>query len=164
MNPSPASLRITTPTDTTIVLTRAFQAPLRLVWEAMFTPDRMRRWMLSPPGLTLSSCVCEPRLGGVLKLAWKSEDADPVMTLEGTFTDVVFHERIVHTEAIALASGQVISSLVEEHAFTEEGGVTLMRITQTYESKEARDGAIGSGMDQDMEACYQQLDALVAEA
>lgn len=55
----------------------------------------------------------------------------------------------------------MISSLVEEHAFTEAGGVTSMRITQTYDSKEARDGALGSGMDQGMEACYQALDALL---
>jgi hypothetical protein len=44
------------PTDTTIVLTRTFEALRRLVWEAMFTPDKMRRWMLPPPGWTLTTC------------------------------------------------------------------------------------------------------------
>jgi uncharacterized protein YndB with AHSA1/START domain len=162
MNPSPAtskSLHISTPTDTTIVLVRAFNAPRRLVWEAMFTPDKMRRWMLPPPGWTLTTCRCEPRVGGVLDLAWKSDEADPAMTLRGTFTEVVLHERAVHTETMALGSGQEIGSLLEQHAFTEEGSVTTMRITQTYGSKDARDGAIASGMDQGMEACYQQLDA-----
>jgi uncharacterized protein YndB with AHSA1/START domain len=47
---SPLGLQISTPSDTTIVLTRTFNAPRRLVWEAMFTPDKMRRWMLPPPG------------------------------------------------------------------------------------------------------------------
>ena len=47
---NPKGLQISTPTDTTIVLTRSFDAPLRLVWEAMFTPDKMRRWMLPPRG------------------------------------------------------------------------------------------------------------------
>jgi uncharacterized protein YndB with AHSA1/START domain len=162
MNPIPAtskSLHISTPTDTTIVLVRAFNAPRRLVWEAMFTPDKMRRWMLPPPGWTLTTCRCEPRVGGVLDLAWKSDEADPAMTLRGTFTEVVLHERAVHTETMALGSGQEIGSLLEQHAFTEEGSVTTMRITQTYGSKDARDGAIASGMDQGMEACYQQLDA-----
>jgi uncharacterized protein YndB with AHSA1/START domain len=162
MNPSPAtskSLHISTPTDTTIVLVRAFNAPRRLVWEAMFTPDKMRRWMLPPPGWTLTTCRCEPRVGGVLDLAWKSDEADPAMTLRGTFTEVVLHERAVHTETMALGSGQEIGSLLEQHAFTEDGSVTTMRITQTYGSKDARDGAIASGMDQGMEACYQQLDA-----
>ena len=159
---SPEGLQIATPTDTTIVLTRTFDAPRRLVWEAMLTPDRMRRWMLPPPGFTLTVCECEPVVGGALRLAWKSDDADPAMTLEGVFTDVILHERAVHTETMALGSGQVIGSLVEQHEFAEQGGRTAMRITQTYESKEARDGALASGMDQGMEACYQQLDALLA--
>lgn len=159
---SPKDLQISTPTATTLVLTRAFNAPLRLVWEAMFTPDRMRRWMLPPPGLTMTVCICELRVGGALEVAWKSEDADPVMTLRGTFTEVVLHERAIHTETMALASGQVIGSLLEKHEFAERGGVTVMTITQTYDSKEDRDGALASGMDQGMEACYQALDTLLA--
>lgn len=160
---NPKTLHISTPTDTTIVLTRTFNAPRRLVWEAMFTPDRMRRWMLPPPGWTMTRCVCEPRVGGALKLAWKSPEANPFMTLEGVFTEVVLHERIVHTETMALGSGQVVGSLVEQHEFAEQGGVTTMRITQAYDSKDARDGAIASGMDQGMEAGFQQLDAALAQ-
>jgi uncharacterized protein YndB with AHSA1/START domain len=165
MNPTSAiakDLQISTPTDTTIVLTRTFDAPRRLVWEAMFTPDKMRRWMLPPPGWTITTCECDTRVGGALELAWKSEEADPAMTLRGVFTEVVLHERIVHTETMALGSGQTIGSLVEMHEFAEQGAVTKMRITQTYASKEARDGAIASGMDQGMEACYKQLEALLA--
>jgi uncharacterized protein YndB with AHSA1/START domain len=156
-------LQIATPTDTTIVLTRTFDAPRRLVWEAMFTPDKMRRWMLPPPGWTLTVCECEARVGGKLSLAWKNDDADPVMTLQGVFTEVVLHERGVHTETMALGSGQVTGSLVEQHEFAEKGGVTTMRITQSYDSKEARDGAISSGMDQGMEAGYAQLDTVLAQ-
>jgi uncharacterized protein YndB with AHSA1/START domain len=155
-------LQITTPTDTTIVLTRSFKATRRLVWEAMTTPDKMKRWMLPPPGLTLSVCEVEPRVGGTLKLAWKSVDADPFMTLHGEWTEFSPHERMVHTETMKLASGETVVSLVETHEFTEIGGVTQLRITQTYKSKEDRDGALASGMDQGMEACYGQLDALVA--
>ena len=160
---SPAGLQISTPTETTIVLTRTFNAPRRLVWEAFFTPERMRRWMLPPPGWTLTVCECVPRVGGALSVAWKSDEADPAMTLRGVFTEVVLHERIVHTETMALGSGQVIGSLVEQHEFAEAGGVTNMRITQTYDSKESRDGAIASGMDQGMESCYQQLEALLVQ-
>ncbi|MBC8067244.1 MAG: SRPBCC domain-containing protein [Deltaproteobacteria bacterium] len=160
----PNRLQISTPSDTTIVLTRTFDAPRRLVWTAMFTSDKMRRWMLPPPGWTLTVCECEARVGGALRLAWKDGDADPVMTLEGEFTEVVSHERIVHTETMVLGSGQVIGSLVEAHEFSEEGGVTTMRITQTYASKEARDGAVASGMDHGMEAGYAQLDAVLAQA
>ena len=107
-------------------------------------------------------CVCEAREGGVLRIAWKSEEADPAMTLEGVFTEVVPHERIIHTERMASGSGQVIGELLEKHEFAEEGGITRMRITQTYGSKEARDGALASGMDQGMESCYEQLDAVLS--
>ncbi len=157
-------LQISTPTDTTIVLTRAFNAPVRLLWDAMFTAEKMRRWMLPPPGWTLSSCEVDPREGGSLRLAWKSADEDPVMTLEGVFMEVVLHVRAVHTETMKLGNGQTVGTLVETHEFAEAHGattVTTMRITQTYLSKEDRDGAIASGMDQGMEACYQNLDALL---
>ena len=156
-------LQISTPTDTTIILTRTFNAPRRLVWAAMFTPDKMRRWMLPPPGWTMTVCECEARVGGALRLAWKNEEANPVMTLQGVVTEVVPHERIVHTETMALGSGQTIGKLVETHEFAEKDGVTTMRITQAYESKDARDGAIASGMDQGMEAGYRQLDAVLAQ-
>ncbi len=158
----PKGLQISTPTDTTIVLTRTFHAPRRLVWEAMFDPARMRRWMLPPPGWALTVCECEARVGGALRLAWRSEDTDPIMTLHGVFTEVVPHERIVHTETMEMTSVGPIGSLVEAHEFSEQGGVTMMRITQTYDSKDARDAAIASGMDHGMEAGYLQLDAVLA--
>ena len=156
-------LQLSTPTDTTLVLNRTFNAPRRLVWEAMLVPEKMRRWMLPPPGWSTSVCECEPRVGGGLWIASKSAEADPAMTLFGVFTEVVLHERIVHTETMVLGSGQPIGTLVETHEFKEERGVTAMRITQVYPSKDARDGVLGSGMDEGMEAGYQQLDALLAQ-
>src|SRR6185436_2808617 len=156
-------LQVSTPTDTTIVLTRTFNAPRRLVWEAMTDPVKMRRWMLAPPGWTLAVCECEASVGGALRLAWKSEDADPVMTLQGVFTEVVPHERMVHTETMVMGNGESLGSLLETHEFAEKNGVTTMRITQAYASKDARDGAIASGMDHGMEAGFQQMDALLAQ-
>jgi uncharacterized protein YndB with AHSA1/START domain len=159
----PTGLKLATPTETTIILTRSFDAPRRLVWEAMLVPDKMRRWMLPPPGWTLSVCECDARLAGGLRIAWKSAEADPAMTLYGVFTEVLPHERIVHTEMMVLGSGEPVGMQVEAHEFAEERGVTTLRITQTYSSKDARDGALCSGMDEGMEACYLQLDALLAE-
>ncbi len=124
----------------------------------------MRRWMLPPPGWTMTLCKCEPRVGGSLEVAWKSDEADPAMTLRGVFTEVVLHERAIHTETMVLGSGQTVGSLLEKHEFAEQGGVTAMTITQTYDSMVDRDGALASGMDQGMEACYQQLDALLAKS
>lgn len=161
MNPKP--LQVTTPTDTTISLTRTFNAPRRLVWEAMTTPDKMRRWMLPPPGWTTTICECDARTGGALRLVWKSADEDPAMTLYGVFTEAVSPQRMVHTEMMVTAAGVVVGSLVEVHEFEETNGITTMRITQSYPSKDARDGGFGGGMmEEGMEACYKQLDALFA--
>ena len=158
-----AGLNVSTPTDTTIVLTRTFNAPRRLVWEAFTVPAKMRRWMLPPPGWTTTVCECEPRVAGAMRVVWKSEEVDPAMMLLGVFTEAVMHERMVHTETMVLGSGQPIGSQVETHEFAEASGVTTMRITQVYVSKEARDGALASGMDQGMEACYKQLDAVLSQ-
>ena len=155
-------VQVSTPTDTTIVLERDFRAPRRLVWEAMFTPDSMRRWSSPPPGWTMTVCECDPRVGGALRLVSKTADADPAMTLQGVFTEVLPHERAVHTETMALGTGEIVGSLVETHEFAEHGGITSMRITQQYPSKEARDGVVESGMPHEMEGCYERLDALLA--
>jgi uncharacterized protein YndB with AHSA1/START domain len=121
----------------------------------------MRRWMLPPPGWTMTRCECEARVGGKVFVAWKSDEADPAMTLQGEFIELTLHEHAVHTETMALGSGQTVGSLVEQHQFIDQGGATAMIITQTFAAKEDRDGALASGMDQGMEACYQQLDALL---
>ena len=158
-----SGLQLSTPSDSTIVLTRTFNAPRRLVWEATFTPDKMRRWMEPPPGLTMTVGECDPRVGGALTVQWKTDEADPAMTLHGVFTEVVERERAVHTETMVLPTGETIGKLVETHEFAEKDNVTTMRITQTYDAKEARDGAIASGMDEGMEACYERLEALITD-
>lgn len=162
---SPRSdLQITTPSDNTIVLTRTFNAPRRMVWEAMTSPDKMKRWMLPPPGWTLSVCDCDARVAGALRLVWKNEQGDQSLTLNGVFSEVARHERMVHTELMLMGADQVIGSQVETHEFVDNGSAaTTMRITQVYVSKEARDGALGSGMEVGMEAGYLELDALLAK-
>ena len=159
----PRGLQISTPADSIIVLTRTFNAPRRLVWEATFTPERMRRWMMPPPGWTMTVCECDVRVGGALRVAWKSDEADPAMTLHGVFTEVAAEERAVHTETMVLGSGETIGRLVETHEFAEQDHVTTLRLTQVYDAKEARDGAIAPGMDEGMEACYVRLEAMVTQ-
>ena len=79
-----------------------------------------------------------------------------------TDTTIVLTRSFKAAETMKLGSGETVLSLVETHEFTDTGGATQMRITQTYTSQADRDGALASGMDQGMEACYQQLDAVVA--
>jgi len=110
----------------------------------------------------MTLCECDARVGGALRLAWKSEDADPAMTLLGVFSEVVPHERMAHTETMLMGSSEPIGSLLETHEFAEKNGVTAMRITQRYASKDARDGAVASGMEHGMEAGFKQMEAMLA--
>ena len=65
------------------------------------------------------------------------------------------------SRSLGVGTGQEIGSLLEKHEFAEAGNVTTMCITQTYASNAARDGAMASGMDEGMEACYQELDTVL---
>lgn len=158
----PKGLHITTPTDTTIVLTRQFAAAPRLVWQAFTDPVVLRRWLLPPPGWTMTVCVVDARVGGTVQLAWRSADVDPEMTIYGVVTEVVQDVRLAHTEVMVMGSGEVVGTLLETHEFVARNGATTMRITQVYASKDARDGAIASGMEQGLEAGFQRIDRLLA--
>lgn len=155
-------LKVSTPTDTTIVMTRTFNAPRRLVWHAMTDPATMRRWMFAPPGWTMTGCEVEARVGGKVRLTWKSAEADPAMVIHGVVTEAVLYERLVHTEVMEMAQCGVLGESLDTLELSEERGVTTMRMTLAYQSKQARDGALASGMEQGMEAGYKNLDAWLA--
>ena len=159
---NPKGLQVSTPTDTTIVLTRSFNAPRRLVWEAMTEPAKVRRWMFAPPGWTMTTCEGEPRVGGTFRLAWNDEKGNPSLLIHGVNKEVILHERIVHTEIMEMGCGGPIGELLATIELTEKGSVTHMRMTLAFDSKEARDGALASGMEHGMEAGYKQLDAMLA--
>lgn len=159
---NPKGLQVSTPTDTTIVLTRSFNAPRRLVWEAMTEPAKVRRWMFAPPGWTMATCEGEPRVGGTFRMAWNDENGNPSLLIHGVNKEVILHERIVHTEIMEMGCGGPIGELLATIELTEKGSVTHMRMTLAFDSKEARDGALASGMEHGMEAGYKQLDAMLA--
>lgn len=158
----PATLNITTPTDTTIVLTRAFNAPRRLVWDAMTRPELMRKWMFTPPGWTWAVCEMDVRVGGKYHWAWNGPDGKIALTISGVHKEVVPPERIVHTEVMEMGDCGPLGELLATIELVEKGGVTHMTMTLAFDSKQARDGAIASGMAQGMEAGYAALDAMLA--
>src|SRR5262245_22698927 len=146
-------LNVTTPTDREIVITRQFEAPRRLVWDALAKPELLKRWLFGPPGWEMTLCEDDLRPGGVLRWAWRGpEGAEMMMT--GVYREVVPPERIVRTESYLVGcapqSGEQLATLV----LTEKGGKTLLTLTVSYPSKEARDGAIASGMDRGIAAGY----------
>ena len=157
-------LKITTPSDREIVITRVLNGPRRLVYEAMTKPELIRRWLFSPPGWAMTVCEEDVRVGGAYRWEWAGPDGQTAMAMGGVYREVVPHERLVRTEKFEFGGqpqeGEQLGTLV----FTEKDGKTTVTITVVYPSKEARDGALASGMEKGMEAGYQKLDQYLASA
>lgn len=158
------TLTITTPSPTTVVMTRTFKAPRRLVWEALTDPAKQRRWMFTPPGCTMTVCEFDARLGGRYRWAWKTEQADPMMVIHGEMTEVVPFERITHTQVMDMSGcgGGVATFDVGFELSDGAAGSTAWKLTLTFPDTQARDAALQWGMEDGMEPGYAALDAMLA--
>jgi len=153
-----AALKVTTPTDRDVVITREFDAPRGMVFDAHTKPDLVRRWLLGPPGWTMPVCEIDLRVGGKYRYVWENVDGQR-MGVAGTFTEIVRPSRIVITQLFDedWTGGETI--VITELA--EQGGKTTLTTTVRYASREARDGALKTGMTTGMEAGYERLEALL---
>ena len=96
-------LSVTTPSDREILMTRTFDAPRPLVWEAMSKPEFLRRWLFGPPGWSMTVCEDDPRVGGTFHWAWSGPDGS-ALSMRGVYREVVPPERVVRTEAFEMAA------------------------------------------------------------
>src|SRR5213595_1152665 len=94
---SAGTLKLTTPGEQELVMTRSFDAPRQLVFDAHTKPDLVRRWLLGPPGWTMPVCEIDLRVGGRYRYVWDSADGHKMGT-GGTFTEIVRPSRIVATQ------------------------------------------------------------------
>ncbi len=154
----PAALQVTTPTDRELMMTRVFDAPPGMVFDALTTPDLMKRWLLGPPGWTMPVCEVDLRVGGKYRYVWQNADGRK-MGMGGTFKEIVRPSRIVATEMYEdyWTGGEtlVTTELVETR------GKTTLRTTVRYASREARDAAIQMGATKGLEASYDRLEELL---
>ncbi|HEY5551329.1 MAG TPA: SRPBCC family protein [Opitutaceae bacterium] len=153
------TLKLTTPGDLEIVFTREFSAPRQLVWDAHTRPELVKRWLLGPGGWSMPLCEIDLRAGGAWRYGWRHTDGQE-MAMGGVFLEVDPPSRLVNTEKFdePWYPGEAVNVMV----FDDLGGRTLMTLTIRYESKEARDAALKSGMDEGMAAGYDNLDKLLA--
>jgi uncharacterized protein YndB with AHSA1/START domain len=142
----------TTPSDREIVITRAFAAPRRLVWEAWTNPEHVPHWMLGPQGWTMPVCQIDLRPGGEWLFVWRHADGAE-MRMRGVYQEVVPPERLVSTDSWGGDWPETLNTLV----LTEEGGKTTSTQTILYPSKEARDAALRTGMKDGMSASFDRL-------
>jgi uncharacterized protein YndB with AHSA1/START domain len=167
-------LNVTTPNDLEIVMTRDFDAPRQLVWDAMTRPELVRRWMFTPPGWTWAVCEMDVRVGGKFRWAWNGPEGTIALTIWGEHREVNPPSRIVHTERMEMgpATGDCGPAAADTQAWellatlelTEEHGSTRLTMTLLFPSKAARDAAVASGMEHGMAAGYETLDAFLASS
>ena len=144
----------TTPSDREIVMTRVFDAPRRLVWEAWTNPEHLPHWMLGPDGWTMPVCEIDLRPGGSWHFLWRRADGTE-MGMRGLYKEVVPPERLVSTESWGGDWPETINTLT----LTEEGGRTTVTQRVLYPSKEARDAALQTGMKDGVAASFDRLAA-----
>ena len=153
-------LKIAPSGDRDLVITRVFDAPRRLVYDAHTKPELVRQWLLGPPGWTMPVCEMDVRVGGKYRWVWKSERDGTTMGMGGVYREVNAPERIVSTEKFdeAWYPGESLNTLV----LVEQGGRTTLTQTMRYESREARDEVLKSGMEKGVTASYDRLADLLA--
>jgi uncharacterized protein YndB with AHSA1/START domain len=150
------TLKVATPTDREIVLTRVFDAPRRLVYEAFTRPELLKRW-LGPRGWSLIVCEIDLRVGGTYRFSGRGSDGTD-LGWGGVYREIEPPERVVQTESFDGYPGEALVTAV----WGEHAGKTTLTITILYESKEIRDGVVKSGMEHGAAESYDRLSELLA--
>jgi len=147
-----AQLKITTPGDRELVMTRVFDAHTK--------PDLVRQWLLGPPGWSMPVCEMDVRVGGTYRWVWRHDTNGTEMGMSGVYREIVAPERLVTTERFdeAWYPGEALNTLV----LIEQGGRTTLTQTMRYESRDARDAVIKSNMEKGVAASYDRLADLLA--
>jgi len=152
-NPTTAERR----SEREIVVTRTFNAPARVVFEAWTKPELLKRWWVPKScGATLLSCEADVRVGGKYRFVFGHAEAPQPMEFFGKYLEVTPHSRLVWTNEEGGEGGQVTTV-----TFEEKGGQTLLVMRDLYPSKKALDDAIASGSTAGMDETFEQLDELL---
>ena len=145
--------------DRELVVTRTFNAPARIVFEAWRRPELFQRWWTPKSfGITILSCEMDVRTGGRYRLVMKHPSFEQPMAFFGRYIEVVPNARIVWTNEEGGEGGAVTTV-----TFEEKGGRTLLVMRDTYPSKQALDEAIASGATSGgHDETFRQLDDVLA--
>ncbi|HEX6263014.1 MAG TPA: SRPBCC family protein [Actinomycetota bacterium] len=146
-------LQVSTPTDREIVMTRVFDAPRDLVFEAHTSCEHLRNWW-GPRAMEISECEVDFWEGGAWRIVHRGPDGEEY-GFSGEYREIVRPERITWTFEFDGAPGSVS---VETLTLEEHDGKTTVTATAVYDSKEARDAMIESGMETGAAETYERLD------
>jgi len=151
------TLTLTLPSDLEIVVTREFNAPRHLVFEAWTRPEHLVKWW-GPRSLTMTVCNVDLSIGGEYRFVLRSPEGEEY-GFNGIYREIVRPDRLVHT---------FIFEPMPEHGsvvtvtFEESEGRTKVTETTLHATREGRDGHLQSGMEEGMRETYDRLDDLLA--
>ena len=156
---NPGNLKLTTRGDREIVITRVFDAPRKLVFDAFTKPELVKQWLLGPDGWSMPVCEIDLKVGGKYRYVWRRDTDGTEMGMGGGYREIVAPERVVATEKFDQSwyPGEAVGTFV----LVEQGGKTTLTQTILYESREARDGVLKSGMEKGVVASYDRLAKLL---
>src|SRR5690606_982077 len=156
-----SKLLIEQPSELEVEISREFAAPRELVFQAFSDPGLIKQWMLGPGDWTMPVCEVDLRAGGGYRHVWRKPGV-PDMGLTGTFVEVTPPERLVATEVFD--EDWTGGPTTVTTTFDDRAGTTVVTTLVRYASEAARDGALRTGMADGMEAGYQRLDDVLAQA
>jgi uncharacterized protein YndB with AHSA1/START domain len=152
------TLKVTAAGDHEILMTRVFDAPRRLVFEAFTKPELLRRWF-GPRGWSLTVCEVDLRVGGAWRFVLRGPDGSE-MTMRGVYQEIAAPDRTVHTEIFDQYAemGEAVVTTV----MTEQDGKTTLSATVRYPTQEIRDAVVASGMEHGAAESYDRLAEMLA--
>ena len=150
------TLKVSLPTEREVVMTRVFDAPRRLVFDALTKPELLKRWF-GPRGWSLVVCEADLKVGGAWRWVLRGPDGRD-MGMRGVYQEITPPEWLVSTESFDDYPGESLNTLI----LSEEDGKTTFTITVRYASQEIRDAVIKSGMEHGAAECYDKLAEMLA--
>jgi uncharacterized protein YndB with AHSA1/START domain len=156
----PRNLKVEARGDREIVMTRTFEAPRALVFEALTRPELVRRWLLGPDGWSMPVCEIDLKVGGSYRYLWRRDRDGTEMGMGGVFREISVPERVVATEKFdeAWYPGEAVDTTI----LTEQDGKTTLTQIVLYQSREARDAVLKSPMESGVTASYDRLENVLA--
>ena len=152
------TLRVVRASHVEIVITRIFNAPAPLVFDAWTQPDLVRRWWApASRGVAMLTCEADVRPGGTYRYVLGRPQEEP-FAFSGRYLEVERPNRLVYTQSFEPLPGEAMVTVVLE----QKDGATTLVSTEKYPSKEALDGALSNGMEEGMRDTLLQLDDLLA--
>jgi uncharacterized protein YndB with AHSA1/START domain len=143
--------------DRELVVTRTFNGPARILFEAWIRPELFKRWWVpKSTGMSLLSCEMDVRVGGTYRLVFRHDAFPAPMAFFGRYIEVTPHSRLVWTNEEDEGGGQVTTV-----TFEERGGKTQLVVHDLYPSKEALDATIASESTGGFSEQFEQLDELL---